>query len=293
MISINTNSASTAAAYNLSNTNANLQKSLSRLSSGSRIVNSVDDAGGLAVSMKLSAAIRRTDATAANVGNTLSFLQTQDGVLKVADKILGRMSELATLALDVTKSSGTAGDLALYQTEINSLKTQLGGLISQQFNGVALFGGTSTTTGVLGTNATIAVYTSEDAQQSVAVSQLNLGYLTGDGGVGTVPSTIATNGINVTDNTLAATAVSKLNTAIQNLATLRATNGSEQSRLTFAADMLAVNKQNLEAANGRIVDVDVAKESAQLARFNILQQAGTAMLAQANQSTQSVLRLLV
>jgi flagellin len=77
------------------------------------------------------------------------------------------------------------------------------------------------------------------------------------------------------------------------LASLRATNGSEQSRLSFAADMLAVNKTNLEAANSRIIDVDVASESSQLARFNILQQAGTAMLAQANQSTQSILRLLV
>jgi flagellin len=80
--------------------------------------------------------------------------------------------------------------------------------------------------------------------------------------------------------------------AIEQLATLRATNGAEQSRLTFAADMLSVNKQNLEAANSRIIDVDVAKESSQLARFSILQQAGTAMLAQANQSTQSILRLL-
>jgi flagellin len=84
-----------------------------------------------------------------------------------------------------------------------------------------------------------------------------------------------------------------LNDAIQSLATLRATNGSEQSRLSFAADMLAINKVNLESANGRIADVDIAKESANLARLNILQQAGTAMLSQANQSTQSILRLLV
>jgi flagellin len=80
--------------------------------------------------------------------------------------------------------------------------------------------------------------------------------------------------------------------AIQNLATLRANNGAEQSRLTFAADMLALNKTNLESANSRILDVDVADESTKLARFNILQQAGTAMLAQANQSTQSILRLI-
>jgi flagellin len=93
-------------------------------------------------------------------------------------------------------------------------------------------------------------------------------------------------------NTGAQAAVTTIQAAIQNLATLRANNGAEQSRLTFAADMLAVNKTNLEAANSRIIVVDVADESTKLARFNILQQAGTAMLAQANQSTQSILRLI-
>ena len=92
--------------------------------------------------------------------------------------------------------------------------------------------------------------------------------------------------------TTAANAISTVNQAIQNLASLRATNGSEQVRLTFAADMLAINKNNLEAANSQILDVDVAAESANLAKQNILQQAGTSMLAQANMSSQSVLRLL-
>ena len=103
MITINTNMAASQAAYNLDNTNVNLQRSLNRLSSGSRINYSYDDAGGLAVSMKMSASIRRTEATQANVGNAIAYLQTQDGVLKSADKILVRMSELAQLATDVTK----------------------------------------------------------------------------------------------------------------------------------------------------------------------------------------------
>jgi flagellin len=98
--------------------------------------------------------------------------------------------------------------------------------------------------------------------------------------------------LNITSNTGAQDAVEAIQTAIQNLATLRANNGAEQSRLSFAAEMLSVNKINLEAANSRIIDVDVAAESSQLARFNILQQAGTAMLAQANASTQSILRLI-
>jgi flagellin len=290
MISINTNTASSMAAYNLSSTNVNLQKSLQRLSSGSRINSSSDDAGGLAVSMKLSAAIRRTEATQANVNNSISLLQTQDGVLKTAEKVLTRMAELSSLATDVTKSTN---DLALYQSEVNSLKVQLGSLIAEKFNGVSLFGGTSTQTGAIGTNGSLTVYTSEDGVQSVGISQLNLAFLSGtSGGVGTSVSTATSGVVNISTNALATAAVSTLNTAIQNLATLRATNGSQQSRLTFAADMLSINKVNLESANSRIADVDIASESANLARFNILQQAGMAMLSQANMSQQSVLRLL-
>jgi flagellin len=92
--------------------------------------------------------------------------------------------------------------------------------------------------------------------------------------------------------TTAAAAITTINSAIQSLAALRATNGSEQVRLTFASDMLSINKVTLDSANSRITDVDIAVESANLARLNILQQAGTAMLSQANMSTQSVLRLL-
>ena len=288
MISINTNTAATAAAYNLSNTNVNLQRSLNRLSSGSRINSSFDDAGCLAVSIKLSASIRRTEATQANVNNSISLLETQDGVLKTAEKVLTRMAELAQLGTDVTKSTD---DLALYQSEVDTLKTQLGSLLTEKFNGISLFGGTTTGSNSIGTAGTLTVYTSESANQSVGISQLDLAYLSATGGVGTTVST--SSGVQVTSNASAKTAVGVLTTAIQNLATLRATNGSEQQRLTFAADMLAVNKTNLEAANGRITDVDIASESANLARLNILQQAGTAMLAQANQANQSVLRLLV
>ena len=290
MITINTNMASISASYNLNNTNVNLQRSLSRLSSGSRINSSYDDAGGLAVSMKLSAAIRRTEATQSNVNNAISLLQTQDGVLKSADKVLVRMAELAALATDVTKSTN---DLALYQSELDSLKTQLGSLIAEEFNGVSLFGGTSATGGALGTNGSLTVVTSEDGGQSVAISQLNLAYLSDSSGVGTAITTAGAGGIHISTNALATASVSTLNTAIQNLATLRATNGSQQVRLTFAADMLAINRNNLEAANSRIMDVDVAAESANLAKQNILQQAGTSMLAQANMSSQAVLRLLV
>ena len=281
---INTNSAATSAAYNLSNTNVNLQRSLNRLSSGSRINSSADDAGGLAVSMKMSASIRRTDATSANVNNSLSFLQTQDGVLKTADKILNRMSELATLAQDVTKAPS---DLALYDTELSQLKGQLNLMVGEEFNGISLFdNGVSAGSAGMDVASTLTVVTSHDGDQTVGITQVDLEFISASVG------TASGDGMDISSNAGAQTAVDTIQTAIQNLATLRANNGAEQSRLTFAADMLAVNKTNLEAANSRIIDVDVADESTKLARYNILQQAGTAMLAQANQSTQSILRLI-
>ena len=291
MISINYNGASGAAAYNLANTNVNLQRSLQRLSSGSRINSSFDDAGGLAVSMKMSASIRRTEATQANVGNALSLLQTQDGVMKSADNVLNRMSELATLAQDVTKSTS---DLALYSTELTQLKGQLNLMLSEKFNGITLFhqgaasGATINTAIDTSTSGnTLVVVTSHDGAQTVGITRADLNAIAYD-----ITDTSSANALNITTNANATSAIATIQTAIQNLATLRANNGAEQSRLTFAADMLSVNKINLEAANSRIIDVDVASESAQLARFNILQQAGTAMLAQANQSTQSILRLI-
>jgi flagellin len=284
---INTNSAATSAAYNLSNTNVNLQRSLNRLSSGSRINSAYDDAGGLAVSMKMSASIRRTDATLANINNSIAFLQTQDGVIKTADKILSRMSELATLAQDVTK---TTQDLALYNTELSQLKGQLNLMLEEKFNGISLFDDGVTPDGdatAMDVNATLTVVASHDGAQTIGITQVDLNQIVFD-----ITDNASSTVMNIGSNTGAQAAVTTIQAAIQNLATLRANNGAEQSRLTFAADMLAVNKTNLEAANSRILDVDVADESTKLARYNILQQAGTAMLAQANQSTQSILRLI-
>ena len=290
MITVNTNMVSSWAAYNLNNTNTNLQRSLARLSSGSRINSSYDDAGGLAVSMKLSAAIRRTEATESNVNNTLAMLQTQDGALKSAEKVLTRMSELIQLSTDVTKSTN---DRALYQTEYQSLQGQMVGLVGEQFNGVSLFtsGGWNAT---IDTTNTLTVVTSQDGTQTTSITQADLGavaFYVGTASGAQLGGALSTN--NVFQNiTTAAAAITTVNQAIQNLASLRASNGSEQVRLTFAADMLAINRNNLQAANSQIMDVDVAAESANLAKQNILQQAGTSMLAQANMSSQSVLRLL-
>lgn len=291
MITVNTNMVSSWAAYNLNNTNTNLQRSLARLSSGSRINSSFDDAGGLAVSMKLSAAIRRTEATQSNINNTLAMLQTQDGALKSAEKVLTRMSELIQLSGDVTKSTS---DRALYQTEYESLQSQMVDLVDEEFNGVEMFtsGGWD---GVADTSGnTLTVVLSQDGGQTASITQADLGtvvFYVGTASGAQLGGALSTDSI-FQNITTAASAITLVNEAIQNLASLRATNGSEQVRLTFAADMLAINKNNLEAANSQILDVDVAAESANLAKQNILQQAGTSMLAQANMSSQSVLRLL-
>ena len=289
MITVNTNTASNVAAYNLSNTNANLQRSLQRLSSGSRINSSFDDAGGLAVSMKLSASIRRTEATQANVNNAISLLQTQDGVLKNAEKVVVRMAELVQMASDITKSTS---DTALYKTEFELLQSQLGSIMEERFNGITML--TNGNSATPSTSTTLQVVTSHDGEQTINITVQDLG------AVGFYVGTAAGSGTSVINSdtafgssTGAQAAISNITAAIQNLATLRANNGAEQSRLTFAADMLAINKTNLESANSRIADLDIATESANLARQNILQQAGTAMLAQANTSMQSVLRLLV
>jgi flagellin len=244
--------------------------------------------------MKLSAAIRRTEATQSNINNTLAMLQTQDGALKSAEKVLTRMSELIQLSGDVTKSTN---DRALYQTEYQSLQVQMVDLVDEQFNGVNLFtsGGWNGTVNTNTSGNTLTVVLSQDGGQTTSITQSDLGsvaFYVGTASAGLAGSTaLSTN--NVFQNiTTAAAAITTVNQAIQNLASLRATNGSEQVRLTFAADMLAINRNNLQSASSQILDVDVAAESANLAKQNILQQAGTSMLAQANMSSQSVLRLL-
>lgn len=268
---INTNYAATVAANNLAASNSSLQRSLNRLSSGSKIVNPSDDAGGLAVSMKLSAAAVRQGAVATNIGNATSFLQTQDGALKVTAKILDRMSELRTLYDDPTKNDD---DLKNYDAEFEALQSQLTAITQEEFNGVKLFGS--------GEGLTVNVTENASSSSAVTIKARDLSDSATGIGALTASSVDSLSGItlaNITD-------------AIQNVATFRAENGAEQSRLGFASELLTVNKANLEAASSRIVDVDVAQESTQLARWNTLVQAGTAMLSQANQSAQSALRLL-
>jgi flagellin-like hook-associated protein FlgL len=149
-IVINTNTSATVSAFNLARNNTALQKSLARLSSGSKIVHPSDDAGGLAVSYKLTAQVHRLDAVRQNVANGVSFLQVQDGALTVTGNILDRMSELKTMSLDMTKN---ASDRANYDTEFTELQQQLGNIMSEKFNDINLFDQT---------NSPVPIYTTED-----------------------------------------------------------------------------------------------------------------------------------
>ncbi len=265
---INTNTHAMAAASNLQTSESMLSKSLARLSSGSKIVNPADDAAGLAVSMRLDAQIARLTAAKSNVGNAISFTQTQDGYLKKIAKSLDRMSELSILAQDVTKSNA---DRALYDAEFQQLQDYFTSAASKDFNGVSLF-----------SSATLDV-TIDSEGGSFTMNGIDL---TG----GAAYTGLAS--IDVTSTTSAVAALTAVKAAITQLATDRATIGAYQSRMNFTSEQLTISKENLSAASSRIQDVDVAEESTQYARYNILVQSGTAMLAQANQVPQSALRLL-
>jgi flagellin len=267
---INTNIQAQAAASNLQASSNMLARSLARLSSGSKIVNPSDDAAGLAVASRLDAQVLRLNAARANVGNAVSFTQTQDGYLKNVAKALDRMSELAMLAQDGTKSDP---DRELYNTEFDQLKAYISNTANKEFNGVSLFSAASL-------NVTI-----DSEGNSFAMEGIDLASATDPTYSDALGSSIST-AVGATD------ALPVVIAAITKLAADRATIGAYQSRLNFTAEQLQVNRENISAASSRIQDVDVAEESTQYARYQILVQSGTAMLAQANAMPQSALRLL-
>jgi flagellin len=280
MISFNSGAVTATSTFHLGQNNKNLQKSLVRLSTGLRINSSADDPAGLSVSMKLTMALRRNEAASTNVNSAVSYLQTQDGALDVADSILLRMSELASLASSGTISSS---DRASYDTEADNLKVYLGTLFSETFNGISLF--QSSGTGTPSTTSTLSVVTSLD-NQTTGISSADLGsvsYYVGSTSAG---------GIDLSTAALATAAAASVNLAIQNLATIRSYNGAQQNRLGFAVDLLAVNKLNLEAANSRIMELDFAKEIANYTKYSILEETNLVLLSQANLRAENALRLL-
>jgi flagellin len=266
-ITINTNTSAISAAYNLNQSNAELQQALAELSSGSKIVNPSDDAGGLAVSLRMTSTIDDSNAANANVANGQSFLQTQDGSLNVASSILTRVSELATMASDPTKNTG---DIANYNAEFTQLQGQLTDLTAGKFNGVNLFGA-----GAHGTSLSVGI--SADGSLTQAMTQAGLASAT----------TTITGAAD-----LSALTPTQITTALTAVATMTAENGAESSGLNFAAQTLSAESTNLQAANSQITDVNVAAESTELAKDNVLVQAGAAMLSQANSSSQIALKIL-
>ncbi|MBI4662335.1 MAG: flagellin [Verrucomicrobia bacterium] len=267
---INTNIESLQTSNNLRASSARLGKSLSRLSSGLKIVAPSDDAAGLAVSSRLASQIARVDAAVSNVINAVSFTQTQDGFLKTIGNALRRMSELAMLAQDGTKSDT---DRSLYQAEFRQLQDYISVTKSKTFNEQDLF-----------SNDSLSV-TVDAFGHTFALTGINLDATSYANAYVPVNSNIST-------SLAAASAVTIVQDAINKISVDRSTLGALQQRLNFTSEQLVVTKENLSAANSRIADTDVAVEATEYARGQILVQSGTAMLTQANSLPQAALRLI-
>jgi flagellin len=264
---INTNLSAQSSANMLMQSSTQLSKSLARLSSGSKVVSPADDSAGLAVSMNLVAQMGRNTAAQNNLGDALALNQTQDGYLSQVNNALNRMSELAIQSQDVTKSNS---DRSLYQQEFNTLAQYVNNVATKEFNGVSLFDGSN-----------LSVTVDSDA---------NTFTMTGVDLTGTTFTNLTSDSIGTTAGAI--TALADVKSAISALAVNRANIGANMEALTNYSNQLSTLNNNLSAANSQIMDVDVAEESTRYAKYNILVQSGTAMLAQANSLPQSVLKLL-
>ena len=305
-LSILSNQSASKAASSLHQSSKALQKSLTRLSSGKKINSPADDSGGLAVSMKLSSAIGRNKSVISNIQNAISFAEVQDGALGSSAKIIDRMSELKTLSTDVIKS---ASDIENYNVEFKALQEQLHSITTEKFNGISLFGRGAQAGGVDlafggATSVDVSVFTTDQGSAGAAVmlsKELLLSALTfNNNGVAAVSNlafgdantiTIA-NDKDTTKIEITALSIANFTKAIENISSMRASNGAAMARLQLGEDHARLTKANLEAANSRIMDVDVAEESTRFAKYNILTQASAAMLSQANQASSTALLLL-
>jgi flagellin len=265
--------------------------------------------------MKLSGTINRLSGVEKNIDNAISFLQVQDGVLESAGKILDRMAELKALSQDVLKNDS---DIANYNAEFKNLQVQLHQMSLTTFNGVSLFATTYQNAAGADTKVsfntsssanTVNIFTSASGESGSIVS-INktalLAALTIDATSGNVANShafqdAATAGDQIRSFgsqtvggafELGEVSVAVFTQALQNIATLRAENGGSVSRLQFSKESASQQKTNLEAANGRIMDVDIASESTRLAKYNILVQASASMLSQANATSNVAMMLL-
>ena len=270
---INQNIAAMNAYRNLSVTDGQLSKSLEKLSSGFRINRAADDAAGLTKSEGLRSEIRGTNQAVRNAQDGVSLVQTAEGALNEVHSILQRMRELAVSAANTATNDGVAE-----QSEITQLTAELDAIGTRtQFSGQQVFDGTARSFQVGANNGdTLSVTISSLAAANVGASGVDVSGITVDG----------------TTAGDAAAAIDTLDQAIASVSSERSTLGATQNRLEHTIANLQVASENLSASESRIRDTDMAKEMMSFTRAQILQQAGTAMLAQANQVPQSVLQLL-
>ena len=287
MLGINTNTASLNAQKNLAATGISLNTSIARLSSGLRVNSAKDDAAGLAIAERMQAQIRGFEVAGRNANDGISALQVADGALgKISDN-LQRMRELS-----VQSKNGTLNntDRANLDREYQELAAEVGRIaIGAEFNGNPLFAAASK-------SLDFQVGTGNDPQDTLTLNLTDDGTTAGNDLQtllgGNTTTDIANAFDDITTGTNAGNAITTIDVAIDNITNIRASVGAGQSRMEQIIEFNNIQVTNLATARGRIMDADFAKETANLTRAQILQQAGTAMLSQANQLPQNVLSLL-
>jgi flagellin len=272
-LSLLTNVSSLEAQRNVQNTQSTLASSVERLSSGMRINHASDDAAGLAISSKLSAELKGLKQAQRNCNDAVSMIQTAEGGLGEVNNLLSRMRELAVEAAN----GGTLGasERGAVDTEYQALLSEIDRIINvTTYNGQKLLDGS-----VSNTNFQVGAFNTANDRLQLSI-------------VSSGSSTLSVSSTNVTSVETAQTALSQLDKAIGTVAIQRANIGASQNRLVTTVDNLSIAFTNLSAANSRILDVDVAEESARMTRNNILLQAGISVLTQANSQPQAALQLL-
>jgi flagellin len=289
MTVINTNIAANITANALTKNERAMSQAMERLSTGQRINSAGDDAAGLAISSKMTSQINGLNMAVRNANDAISLVQTADGALVEVSSMLQRMRELAVQAASGTYSST---DKTALDTEYDQLRLQIQDINDDtQWNGTALLSGGTTFTFHVGANAsqTVAVaigdFDTDEANASSGVFEA-LADATSDNNNSN--DDLATSNIDSAANT----AIGYLDEAISRVNEERAKLGAAISRLEYASDNLANISQNTSASRSRVLDADYATETTELARTQIIQQAATAMLSQANQYPQTVLALL-
>ena len=277
-LSINTNIMSLNAQRNLSNTQNSLSTSMQRLSSGLRVNSAKDDAAGLAIAEAMDSQVRGQQVAIRNANDAISFAQTGEGALGSISTMLQRMRELAVQAANGTNDEAARTNL---QTEFAQLQSEI-----TRTTNATKFNGTE----VLKQSAAVTFQVGADA--AAAANTINIsGVDMSTGAVATAVST-ASASVTGTNSANALAAITTIDDAIKSVTTARATFGAAQNRFENAISNLRTSVENQAAARGRILDADFATETANLSRVQVLQQAGTAMLQQANVSPNNVLALL-